>query len=609
MQALEYPLDASAILQRKRRIRRELLQQDGLIDKKIAIVGGSTVGEVKNILELFLLDAGIRPTFWEGGYGLYYENLVYDDGTLRSFGPDFIYIHTTGRNLCGLPEPADSPAAAEEKFAAEAARWQALWQAALAFGCPVIQNNFEDPDVRLMGNLDGTDVRGRVRFGRRMNEQLAAFAQSHKGLYVNDICWLAALQGLDRWHSPQMWYAYHYAMALECVPALCRSVAAIIKSLLGKNRKAVACDLDNTLWGGVIGDDGPEGIQLGQESPAGRAHTDLQLYLKLLSQMGVLLCVCSKNEEAIAKEGFARADSPLKADDFVAFKANWQPKPQNIADMAQELNILPDAFVFLDDNPAERELVHRELPGVAVPELEAPETFLRALDRGGWFEATALSEDDRRRSEMYRQNARRAQAQASFGNYQDYLKSLEMTARMGPFDEEHLERITQLINKTNQFNLTTRRYTAGEVAACAADPACLTLYAGLSDKFGDNGITTALIAQTAGETADIRLWVMSCRVFKRDLEKALFDRLVALCLARGVRRITGCYIPTAKNLFVKDFYATIGFVMTGEDADGTRHYAFDIPGDYRPLCGVIHVEDTRDPQAESRTGGNASGTA
>lgn len=599
MQALEYPFDPSAILQQKRRIRRELLQQDGLIDKKIAIVGGSTVGEVKNILELFLLDAGIRPTFWEGGYGLYYENLVFDDGSLRAFAPDFLYIHTTCRNLERLPGPADSPEQAEGKFEAEAARWQRLWEASLVFGCPVIQNNFEDPDVRLMGNLEAVDVRGAVRFGRRMNERLAQFAAAHKGFYVNDICWLAAREGLARWHSPAQWYAYKYALALECVPALCRSAASIVKSLLGKNRKAVACDLDNTLWGGVIGDEGPEGILLGEESPAGRAHSDLQRYLKGLSQMGVLLCVCSKNEESLAKEGFGRPDSPLKAEDFVAFKANWEPKPQNIAAMAKELNLLPEAFVFLDDNPAERDLVRRQLPGVAVPELAGAEGFVRALDEGGWFEPTALSEDDRRRGEMYRQNARRAQAAAEFADYGAYLESLAMTARIGPFDEGHLERITQLINKTNQFNLTTRRCTPGETAAAAADGHTITLYGALADKFGDNGITTALIAPVAGDTADIRLWVMSCRVFKRELELALFDALVAACKARGVKRITGHYIPTAKNLFVKDFYATIGFALTGEQPDGTRDYEYAIPADYTPRCTVIRTLPADEAKANS----------
>ena len=590
MQALEYPFDASDILQRKRRIRRELLQQDGLIDKKIAIVGGSTVGEVKNILELFLLNAGIRPTFWEGGYGLYFEDIVYDDGALRAFAPDLVYVHTTFRNLANLPCQADSAEAAEAKFAAEAARWAHFWQAALGYGCPVVQNNFEQPDVRLMGNMDAVDAHGLVRFGRRMNEQLAQFAAAHKGLYVNDICWLSAQEGLDKWHDPQMWYAYKYALALDCVPALCHSVAAIAKSVFGKNKKVVVCDLDNTLWGGVIGDDGPEGIELGEETPAGRAHTALQQYLKELSHMGVLLGVCSKNEDALAREGFARADSVLKAEDFVSFKANWEPKHLNLAAAAKELNLLPDSFVFLDDNPAERALVRQSLPGTAVPELAAPESYVRTLDRAGYFEAVGLSADDKKRAQMYHENALRSAASASFADYGEYLRSLAMRAEIGPFRAGQLGRITQLINKTNQFNLTTRRYTEAEVAACMQDEGCITLAGRLEDKFGDNGLVSAIIGRVRGGAVHIELWVMSCRVFKRDLEKAVFDRLVAQCRALGVGRITGRYLPTAKNLFCKDFYATIGFEPTGGSDAGEKDYVFTVPADYAPQCTVIDVQ-------------------
>lgn len=588
MEPLDYPFDAGLILQKKRRLRRQLLEQPGLIQKKVAVLSGSTVGEVVPVLELFLLNEGIQPVFHEGGYGLWYEELAFGEA-LAAFAPEILYVHTTVRNLQNLPCPADSPAAAEEKFRAELARWQSAWQAAAALGCTVIFNNFELPDTRVLGNLAGTDVRGTVRFVRRMNEALAQFAEKTPHFYVNDINWLAASVGLDRWHSPQMWYAYKYALDTECIPALCHSLACIIKSLLGKNKKALALDLDNTLWGGVIGDDGPEGIRLGEEDPAGRAHTDLQKYLRDLAGEGVLLNVCSKNEEALAKEGFSRADSVLKAEDFICFKANWEPKHQNIAAMAAELNLLPESFVFLDDNPAERALVRRELPGVAVPELAGPETFVRTLDRAGYFEATALSADDRKRGEMYKENARRAAAQSAFGSYEDYLKSLEMQAEIGPFTPAHLERITQLINKTNQFNLTTRRYTQAEVAAIAADPAYLTLYGRLADKFGDNGIVTALIGKKDGTELEIELWIMSCRVFKRDFEKAMFDQLAAACAKMGVTAIRGTYRPTAKNLFVKDFYDTMGFVKIAEQ-DGVKQYRYQVPAQPQPLCGVIAVK-------------------
>lgn len=588
MTPFDYPYDCDVILQKKRRLRRELLTQSGLIPKKIAILSGSTIGEIKPILELFLLHHGIQPEFYEGEYARYYENAVFDDGSLRAFAPDIIYVHTTVQNLSGLPCPADSDVEAEEKLAAEVLRWQSFWDACCSMGAIVIQNNFEFPNVRVMGSFEAVDRRGAVRFVRRMNEALARYAEAHRGFLVNDINYLAAELGLDHWFSPTMWYAYQYALDLSAVPALCASIANIIKSLYGKNKKSIACDLDNTLWGGVIGDDGVQGIQLGEESPSGRAFTALQRYLKLVSQTGVLLNVNSKNEAEIAKSGFSRPESVLHEEDFICFTANWQPKDENLAQMASQLNLLPESFVFLDDNPAEREIVRRRFPQTAVPELTEPEHYVRTLARSGYFEVTSLSADDKKRSEMYRENAQRAQAQAAFSDYSDYLHSLEMKAVIAPFDTAHAARITQLMNKTNQFNLTTRRYTDAEVSACMSDGNTLTLYASLADRFGDNGIVTALIGRVQDGILTIEEWVMSCRVFKRDLELAVFDALIAYCRAHNITGIEGDYLPTAKNAYVRTLYPTLGFSQTAESEEGT-HYRFDIPAESAPLCSVIEV--------------------
>lgn len=588
MTPFDYPYDCDVILQKKRRLRRELLTQSGLIPKKIAILSGSTIGEIKPILELFLLHHGIQPEFYEGEYARYYENAVFDDGSLRAFAPDMIYVHTTVQNLSGLPCPADSDVEAEEKLAAEVLRWQSFWDACCSMGAIVIQNNFEFPNVRVMGSFEAVDRRGAVRFVRRMNEALARYAEAHRGFLVNDINYLAAELGLDHWFSPTMWYAYQYALDLSAVPALCASIANIIKSLYGKNKKSIACDLDNTLWGGVIGDDGVQGIQLGEESPSGRAFTALQRYLKLVSQTGVLLNVNSKNEAEIAKSGFSRPESVLHEEDFICFTANWQPKDENLAQMASQLNLLPESFVFLDDNPAEREIVRRRFPQTAVPELTEPEHYVRTLARSGYFEVTSLSADDKKRSEMYRENAQRAQAQAAFSDYSDYLRSLEMKAVIAPFDTAHAARITQLMNKTNQFNLTTRRYTDAEVSACMSDGNTLTLYASLADRFGDNGIVSALIGRVQDGILTIEEWVMSCRVFKRDLELAVFDALIAYCRTHNITSIEGDYLPTAKNAYVRTLYPTLGFSQTAESEEGT-HYRFDIPAESAPLCSVIEV--------------------
>ncbi|MEG1270725.1 MAG: HAD-IIIC family phosphatase [Ruthenibacterium sp.] len=588
MQELEYPFDGALILQKKRSLKRILSAQTGLIPKKIAILSGSTIGDIQNMMELFLLQDGIAPTFYVGGYGLYYENLVFDDGTLAAFAPDVIYIHTSVQNITDWPVQADSAADADAKFDAVFARFKQMWQAAAKFGCAVIQNNFDAPVYRLLGNRDAVDFHGHVNFVNRLNAKFAEYAAETPNFYLHDLNYLAASVGLDHWFSPATWYAYKYAMDTPHLATLAHSVTRILKSLFGKNKKSVILDLDNTLWGGIIGDDGPEGIVLGKETPAGMAFSEFQTYLKELSALGIMLNVCSKNEEANALAGFERADSVLKRDDFLCFKANWEPKHLNVAAIAKEINIGTDSFVFMDDNPAERDIVRREIAGIAVPELTAPEQYIHALDKAGYFEVTTLSADDKKRNAMYKQNLQRAAEQQSFGDYDDYLRSLSMYAEIGAFDAPHAERITQLINKTNQFNFTTRRYTAAEVENLIDDASAITLYGRLVDKFGDNGIVTALIAHKHGEEADIDLWVMSCRTFKRKLEHAMFDRLVALCAAQGIKKINGFYIPTAKNLFVSDFYATIGFAPVSE-SDGAKTFAFTAFDGYTAQNNVMDI--------------------
>ncbi|MEG1381027.1 MAG: HAD-IIIC family phosphatase [Ruthenibacterium sp.] len=588
MQELEYPFDGALILQKKRSLKRILSAQSNLIPKKIALLSGSTIGDIQNMMELFLLQDGIAPTFYTGGYGLYYENLVFDDGALAAFAPDVIYIHTSVQNITEWPLQADSADDANAKLNNTFARFQHMWQAAAKFGCPIIQNNFDAPSYRLLGNRDAVDVHGRVHFVNQLNAKFAEYAAETPNFYLHDLNYLAASVGLDNWFSPATWYAYKYAMDTPYLATLAHSVTRILKSLFGKNKKSVILDLDNTLWGGIIGDDGPEGIVLGKETPAGMAYSEFQTYLKELSALGIMLNVCSKNEEANALAGFERADSVLKRDDFLCFKANWEPKHLNVAAIAKEINIGTDSFVFMDDNPAERDIVRREIAGIAVPELTAPEQYIRAIDKAGYFEVTTLSADDKKRNEMYKQNLQRAAEQQSFGDYDDYLRGLSMYAEIGAFDAPHAERITQLINKTNQFNFTTRRYTAAEVENLIADPDSITLYGRLVDKFGDNGIVTALIAHKRGTEADIDLWVMSCRTFKRKLEHAIFDRLVALCAAQGITKINGFYIPTAKNLLVSDFYATIGFTQTAEE-NGAKNFAFTAFDGYVPQNNVMDI--------------------
>lgn len=556
-----YPLNAHTLLRKKKAIRRDLLTQTDLDDKRIAILGGSTTAEVRDMLELFLLHAGIRPVFYESEYNRYFEDVMFPESGLKDFRPEIIYIHTTNLNIRRFPALNESCEAIEELLAGEMNRFACLWERIEQdCGCPVIQNNFELPHYRILGNLDAYDIHGRSRFTGMLNLRFSEEAGKRKNLHLNDINYLAAWFGLERWHDRLFWYSYKYAMNYEAIPLLADSVASIIRGICGKAKKCLVLDLDNTLWGGVIGDDGMQGIRIGQETPEAEAYTEFQRYVRELKERGVLLAVCSKNDETNAREGFAHPDSILSADDFAAFTANWNPKHENIRDIAYTLNIGIDSLVFADDNPVEREIVRAQLAEVTVPELGSDiAKYIDILDKTGLFETVSLSADDLQRNMFYVANTERAKQQEQFASYDEFLRSLEMVAEIAPFSPIYLDRITQLTNKTNQFNLTTRRYTLSEIQAMADDDRYITLYGRLRDKFGDNGLVSVIAGIKKENELHIDLWLMSCRVLKRGMETAMLDTLVARARECGLKGILGYYFPTAKNGMVKNLFQEMGF--------------------------------------------------
>ena len=595
MKELEYPFDPEWILKKKKALKRELLQntQQTFLEKKIAILGGSTTRDIRDILELFLLNYGIRPCFYESEYNQYYADGMFPNPALEEFHPDILYIHTSNRNIEQYPSLEDDRTLVTQKLQAEYERFQALWEHLHAvYGCPVIQNNFEPPLYRLLGNRDASDHRGRWNYIQRLNQMFYEYADTHQDFYIHDICYEAADYGLERWSDPFYWNMYKYAMCVPAIPYTAFQLARIIKSIFGRNKKVLNLDLDNTLWGGVIGDDGPENIEIGQETSLGQTYAEFQDYLKQHKKLGVLLSVNSKNNEETALSGLERADSVLKREDFVAFRANWEPKSHNLYATAEELKLLPESFVFVDDNPAEREIVRQEVPGAAVPEITKVEEYIRVLDRSGFFEVTNFSEDDLKRNEMYLANEQRNRMQKNFSDYGDYLRSLEMKAQIGAFDSAYFSRIAQLTNKSNQFNLTTHRYSQSEIEQIAADPQYLTLCGRLEDKFGDNGVVSIVIGRKEKDVLHIELWLMSCRVLKRDMEYAMMDILVKQCRDCGIRQIYGYFYPTAKNAMVKDFYALQGFEKLEEDVDGNAKWSFRIPEQYTLKNQVITVMES-----------------
>ncbi|MDU2063362.1 MAG: HAD-IIIC family phosphatase [Sporomusaceae bacterium] len=593
-----YSFQYQTVLKHYRSWKKQLDQKNYSLSLKIAILGGSTTAQLADLMAVFLMSQGIKPVFYESDYNQYEEDILFDNPKLKDFAPDLLYFHTSVRNIRYWPAMTDTKASAEEKLALQFQHHKRIWEkTAAAYGCTVIQNNWELPPYRLLGNLDQSDWRGHTRFVRELNQRLADYAQQTAHFFVQDLHTLASTIGLKHWHDEKLWYAYKYAMGMEGLVEIAANLSIMILALYGKSKKCLVLDLDNTLWGGTIGDDGLDHIELGPETPSGEAHSALQRYVKELGQRGVVLAVCSKNEPHIAKEGFTHPSSVLSLSDFANFTANWQAKSDNLQAMATTLQLGLDSFVFFDDNPAERQIVAQQLPLVSVPDIGSDVAYyVSQLSRSGYFEPALLSADDLQRARFYQEKAKREEQSAAFASYEEFLLSLKMKAEIKPFAPLHWERLTQLINKTNQFNLTTRRYTFAEVEALSQRSDYVTLYGRLADQFGDNGLVTALIGRQEANTLLLELWIMSCRVLKRSLEQALFDELVALCQKRQIETICGVYRPTAKNAMVASLYASLGFIPAGEGLDGETLWQFTIPDVYEKQNQWIEVNhETRNP--------------
>lgn len=594
MKELQYPFDAKQIISKKKSMKKRLLQeQQDRTEVKIAILGGQTTQNIKLVLELFLLNYGIQPVFYESEYNQWFEDGMFPNEELQNFAPDLVYLCTCIRNITEFPTLSDDLDTVNEKLHQIYGKFEGVWEHLRdTYHCLIIQNNFEYPFFRLMGNKDASDYHGRVNFVTRLNCMFYQYAQEHEKFYICDVNYLSASYGLDAWSDPYYWHMYKYAVAVPAIPYLSFNVANIIKSLYGKNKKAFNLDLDQTLWGGIVGDDGADQIEIGQETPLAQTYSEFQEYLKLHKQLGILLTINSKNDEANALSGLARPDSVLHQEDFVNIKANWNPKSLNLIETAKEMTLLPESFVFVDDNPAERAIIEEQVPGVAIPKIQEVEHYIQCIDKSGFFEVTSLSKDDLERTKMYQENAKRSKLQASFANYEDYLKSLEMKGEIQEFIPAYLSRIAQLTNKSNQFNLTTKRYSQAEIEEAAANPDYMTLYGKLVDKFGDNGVVSVIIGKIAGEHQEelhIELWLMSCRVLKRDMEFAMMDTLVEKARSRSIQKIYGYYYPTAKNAMVKEFYALQGFTKISEDEKENTTWLFELPEVYKKKQCVIEV--------------------
>lgn len=425
----------------------------------------------------------------------------------------------------------------------------------------IIQTNFTEINDRAFGNYSSKIADSFTYQIRKLNFLLEDAMKDRKEVFPLDLLSIQIGLGQKEFYDTVLYYNAKMNVTMDAVPYISKNITDIIKSLRGSIKKAVILDLDNTLWGGVIGDDGLGGIEIG-EYKRGPVFSDFQRWLKQLKDRGILLCVCSKNNEDTAKEPFTNhEDMILKLDDISMFVANWEDKASNIRMIQKSLNIGMDSIVFIDDNPFERNLVRSMIDDITVPELpEDPENYLAFLQSENLFETASYSVDDKDRTKQYQAEIKRKTLEQEFVSIDDYLINLEMVAEAKPFEPIRYSRIAQLTQRSNQFNLRTIRYTEADIEKIANDDGYITLYYTLKDKFGDHGLVSVVILKKESDKdVFVDTWLMSCRVLKRGMEEYIVNKLVKAAADAGFYTIHSEYIETPKNKMVKDIYKTMGF--------------------------------------------------
>ncbi len=561
---------------------------------RLAILGSSTLAHLHAGVRVAALRRNIYIETYENDYGQYMQELLEVDSALHAFCPTAVLFafdaaHLTQGLNAAMPRP-DADAALAEALG----RIERCWTLAQeAFGCPVMQQTVLDVFPPLLGSNEHRLPGSRSRFVARLNEALRTRADA-RGVDLVAVDHAAARDGLSAWHDPALWHRSKQEVTPARAPAYGELVGRIIAARQGRSYKCLVLDLDNTLWGGVIGDDGMDGIVLGQGSPLGEGFTSVQEYAKELARRGVILAVSSKNDEANALEPFEKhPEMVLRRGDIASFQANWSDKAANIRAIAADLNIGLDALVFLDDNPFERNFVREQLPMVAVPEVpdDDPALVPGVLADAGYFESLGITAEDLERTAQYQENRARADLQASAGDMESYLRALDMRMVWNRFDAVGKQRVVQLINKTNQFNLTTRRHTDADVSAIMADPRSFGLQIRLLDRFGDNGIIAIVIGRTTAlDTITIDTWLMSCRVLGRGVERTTLNLVVDQARALGATRLIGEYVPTKKNGMVRDHYAKLGFAPLSHDESGASTAVLELTA-FEPAKTFIDVTE------------------
>jgi FkbH-like protein len=540
--------------------------------RRMALIGADSVEFLRPVLRSLAFRDGWWPDFYVAPFGAWRQEILDGQSALRAFQPEVTLVL---RGWRAADPPEGGVATGIESLIGEE---RALAQRAAEGLGLVLWPGFDFPDEEAEGEI-----------GREKADTLrAALAEVNRclrhelppGVLWVDLAEAQAAVG-PAWEDARWWHSARQHPSAAGSVTLVEAWLALLRARWGATRKVLVTDLDNTLWGGIVGEDGVDGVRVGPGSSTGEAHAAFQEYLLALKNHGVLLAVCSKNNPADAAEIFARRVMPLAREDFAGWRVNWEDKAENLRALARQLNVGLDSFVFVDENPAERARVREALPQVAVPELPAEAAkFAARLKQRRFFEMAAVSAEDRQRHEFYRTNQQRAELAAGAATVEDFLRGLDMVAEQEPVSEKNLARVEQLLARTNQWNLTTRRHGLGELAALRARPDVLLQAFRLRDRCGDNGLVGLWIARAHlhGDW-EIDTWLMSCRVIGRGLEDLMFNALVEMIRARGGRRLRGIYRATPKNGLVAGLLPRLGFALeSGQAGAEEQLYVLDLEG-------------------------------
>lgn len=560
---------------------------------KIAVLSDNSTQQITKLLKASLLARNFWPEIYEADFDTMQTEVFNPDSKLFSFSPQYVWLNLSMQNY---RERFYSARAKEKETmpSACAAEIFAMVGVLSGKGCQVIVNLLAAPLERYFGNYSPMTLYSLHSSIAEVNRLLVNKAANTPQCFLNDVAFSASQVGLENWHDERLWSHSKYMCAPKYFPLLTESVADVIKTTRGKLVKCLALDLDNTLWGGIVGDDGIDNIEIGGLG-AGESFERFQKYLLELKGRGIVLAVCSKNDEAVALEVFRKHPAMiLREKDIAVFVANWNAKSANLAHVAKVLNFGLDTIAFIDDSAFERNEVRTALPSVIVPEMpEDPSLFAAFLESENLFETTTFSEDDRKRAQMYKEEAARTTLQISAVNIDDYLRSLDMRISCEPLDSLHMTRVVQLLQRSNQFNLRTQRFSEAKCRELMNNfEQTPSLQVKLRDKFGDYGLISVVCAQVSGAHLEILEYVMSCRVLNRGVEQYVMTFLANLCRSRNLSKIVGEFIPTEKNKMVAGFYQQFGFKAV-EQSGSKSVWELTIANYVEPKC-YIQKENPND---------------